>query len=132
MKKFMLTILAVIYLGTTYGATIHLHYCMDRLVNWSLREENTGKCSNCGMQKEGERPDDCCKDQHSQVKIENDQKLPEAVSEGIDVVSVVSTSSFFETFYNCPISLIKQTFRDPDPPQSAGIAIYLLNCLFVI
>jgi hypothetical protein len=36
MKKFITAILAVLYLGTSSGATIHMHYCMGKLAEWGL------------------------------------------------------------------------------------------------
>ena len=35
MKKAIVSILAVLYLCSSAGATVHLHYCMGKLVNWS-------------------------------------------------------------------------------------------------
>jgi hypothetical protein len=36
MKKILVSILAVFYLASSVGATVHLHYCMDKFINWSL------------------------------------------------------------------------------------------------
>jgi hypothetical protein len=68
MKKALATILAVIYLSTSIGATVHFHYCMGKLASWGLTDQHSsavklytcpihseissdhpGNCSKCGM-----------------------------------------------------------------------------------
>ncbi|MBK8522228.1 MAG: hypothetical protein IPL54_15650 [Chitinophagaceae bacterium] len=39
-EKFITAILAVLYLGTSSGATIHMHYCMGKLAEWGLGHQN--------------------------------------------------------------------------------------------
>jgi len=74
-KKIIVTILAVVYLATSVGATIHLHYCMGKLVGWSIAHKQSSSCSNCGMPKVQDGTEDsCCKDQSRHVKNDNDQK----------------------------------------------------------
>lgn len=75
MKKCVVFILAVLYIGSSTGATIHLHYCMGKLVNMSLSKDQAKKCPNCpGEEKNGSCSKDCCKDLHKTVKLEKDQK----------------------------------------------------------
>ena len=98
------------------GATIHLHYCMDKLVSWSLKAENPNKksCPFCGMAKTtpdkhcGKQAKGCCKDEQKQIKVEKDQKASDAsfnlakpflVSDdhkAVEVASVVVTSPSLE------------------------------------
>ena len=47
MKKFITAILAVLYLGTSSGATIHMHYCMGKLADWGLGHKNSKTCGQC-------------------------------------------------------------------------------------
>src|SRR6185295_20228695 len=72
MKKILVSILAVFYLATSVGATVHLHYCMDKFINWSLLKGGD-KCSKWGMEKDG----GCCKDENKFVKNNIDQKVAE-------------------------------------------------------
>ncbi len=69
MKKFLTLILAMLYMGTSTGATFHMHYCMEKLVDVSLwHDEETHVCdSSCCK--------NCCKDVHHTVKLEKDQQL---------------------------------------------------------
>jgi hypothetical protein len=81
MKKVLATILAFVYLSTSMGATIHLHYCMGKLASWGLIDHESRNCMQCGMLKKTSSPrciavkTDCCRDEHKQIKTDKDQKL---------------------------------------------------------
>ena len=81
MKKLLATILAFVYLSTSMGATIHLHYCMGKLASWGLINHESKNCGQCGMIKKTPASQsmtakmDCCRDEHKQIKTDNDQKL---------------------------------------------------------
>ena len=49
MKKLLVTILALIYLGSSTGAMMHLHYCMGKLAETSFSKKNNATCNKCGM-----------------------------------------------------------------------------------
>jgi hypothetical protein len=51
MKRTLLTILAIFYLGVSSGATVHFHYCMGELVSWGLAKQAGKVCDFCGMSK---------------------------------------------------------------------------------
>jgi hypothetical protein len=75
MKKLIITVLAVFYLGVSSGATVHFHYCMGELIEWGLSNdssEGADDCSNCGMKKGVS--EDCCKDQKQELKLKECQK----------------------------------------------------------
>ena len=80
MKKFFVSILAFLYLSTSMGATLHLHYCMGKLISWGLINHESANCDFCGMPKKmsGENPGikkGCCRDEHKEIKSNKDQKL---------------------------------------------------------
>ncbi len=77
MKKLIITVLAVFYLGVSSGATVHFHYCMGELIEWGLSNdssEGADDCSNCGMKKGVS--ENCCKDQKQELKLKESQKAP--------------------------------------------------------
>jgi N6-adenosine-specific RNA methylase IME4 len=84
MKKFLTTILALIYLSASVGATIHWHYCMGKLISWGLTDRDGKNCSFCGMPKSNQAnhcqigKKGCCKDEHKHIKIDNDQNATES------------------------------------------------------
>ena len=73
MKKFALAILAFFYLSTSAGTTLHLHYCMDQLVDWNLgsNEKPEDTCSNCGMPKTEATNNGFCREEHKHIKLED-------------------------------------------------------------
>ena len=81
MKKLLTTILAFVYLSTSMGATIHLHYCMGKLASWGLIDHESKNCAQCGMIKKNSATEcmaakmDCCRDENKQIKTDKDQKL---------------------------------------------------------
>jgi len=102
MKKVLATILAFVYLSSSMGATIHLHYCMGKLASWGLIDHERKNCEQCGMVKQSsfshstELKTECCRDEHKQIKTDKDQKL--------------SPSEFFK--YNIPAHSI--AVNEPD------------------
>jgi hypothetical protein len=80
MKKVLATILAFVYLSSSMGATIHLHYCMGKLASWGLIDHESKNCTRCGMLKKIPSSQNlaakmnCCRDEHKQIKTDQDQK----------------------------------------------------------
>ncbi len=72
MKKFLITILAIVYLGSSTGATVNLHYCMGKLKSWDLFHASKNTCGSCGMEK---AKTGCCHDEQKQFHAAQDQQL---------------------------------------------------------
>lgn len=94
MKKFIVTFLAIFYIGASSGATVHVHYCMGKLIDWGLSDSEANDCSNCGMEKS--KSEDCCKDEHHKLTLKDSPKPSPVVYEfnspGIGIPSVVAFS----------------------------------------
>ena len=128
MKKVLVSILAIFYLSSSVGATIHLHYCMDKLINWSLLNGDGDKCDKCGM----EKGDGCCKDEEKFVRNGIDQNITESSVQSMQVFSTAPLFPFINTSENYYSSLIERyPVCHARPLISAG-EIYLLNCVFRI
>lgn len=131
MKRFVITLLAVFYLGVSSGATVHFHYCMGQLIDWGLSQEKAESdktCSNCGMIKGN--ADDCCKDKQQEYKVKDFQK---------------SASSFFQVkvFALEPLAFNQLTETAVSsaslphpvgnaPPRSEKTPVFLRHCNFRI
>jgi hypothetical protein len=131
MKKFVVLILAFLYLSASVGATVHLHFCMNKLVEGGLWHNNDKTCGKCGMEKSQEKENGCCKDEQKQVKLESDHKgvTPYSLTE---LGSVALPVAVFEL---PDIELPTVTEQNPQshaPPRSGGIAVYIRNCVFRI
>ena len=72
MKKIAIILLLFVYGFTTVGATVDVHYCMNKYVGWELGDHNEDeKCGKCGMT-ESKTKNGCCKDEVKQVKLNGD------------------------------------------------------------
>ncbi len=74
MKKIIVAILALLYITTSTGATIHMHYCMGELADWGIGLNDSKTCGKCGMDKSDEKDNGCCNDEQKQVKLETDHQ----------------------------------------------------------
>ena len=129
MKKFLATILALIYLGTSMGATVHLHYCMGKLMSWSLSDKKDGKCGTCGMQKSGHKG--CCKDEHKQIKFDKDQKITESAFQFLSTsLDAVAISTDLSLIYFSLVIIESPTAHAP--PRLGAVPIFVLNRNFRI
>ena len=126
MKKVFALILSLVYLASSVGATVHLHYCMDKLVNWSLKDEGN-KCKKCGMEKDG----NCCKDENKFVKNSLDQSTSGAI-QLLQVPIVDVHLSFINIQHGYSCSSINEYPTNHAPPIDSSVDILIRNCVFRI
>ena len=126
MKKVFAFILAIVYLSSVAGATVHLHFCMDKLVNWTLKDEGS-KCQNCGMEKDG----GCCKDESKFVKNTIDQSATGAI-QLLQAPAIDTNFSFTKVADSYSFSYINDYPVSHAPPLRTGSDILLHNCIFRI
>lgn len=140
MRKFLVTILALVYLTSSVGATVHLHYCMDKLVAWGLGHEKSDKksCPNCGMSKSTtdkhctKESKGCCKDAQKQVKLENDQKLNEASFKLAKISAETTNPAFSDLSFKYVSSISEEYPVTHAPPQEKHIPLFVVNCVYRI
>ena len=128
MKRILVSILAVFYLASSVGATVHLHYCMDKFIAWSLLKNDGNKCDKCGMEKDG----GCCKDENKFVKNNIDQRLAESSIQLMQMATVAVPDTFIYTSEHYFSSLINEYPTSHAPPRNNGVGIYILNGVFRI
>ena len=132
MKRILLTFLALFYLGVSSGATVHLHYCMGELANWSLLKSDESKCEFCGMTKNATKKSSCCKDDVKQAKIDQSKKSAQLVYEFKQVPAVVPVS--FKNYVN-QLALSAQkthTVFSNAPPEKLRVPVFIQNCTYRI
>ncbi len=130
MKRVLATILAIIYLTTSVGATVQLHYCMSDLVGWELSAKQSSSCSTCGMTKKGHKG--CCHNEQKIIKIEKDQKNVEESS-----VILKAPLALIQTNYSVfpRVDLFNSIEENPvsnAPPHKYKVPVYLYNSVFRI
>lgn len=131
MKKFLLSILAFVYLAASTGATVQLHFCMGRLANAGFFKED--HCGVCGMDKGSNSENGCCKDKKETVKISIDQKYSTTSIFNFEqpFTDIVAVFTGFQ-----PHLAVLPNNKVPPvsnaPPRSQAQPVYLLNRNFLI
>ena len=128
MKKILVSILAVFYLSSSVGTIVHLHYCMDKLINWSLLKSEGDKCNKCGMDKDG----GCCKDEEKVIKNNVDQNIAGPVVQSMQVLPTAALCAFINTSEDRFSSVIERHPICHAPPLIRAGEIYILNRVFRI
>lgn len=135
MKKALLFLWTVFYLGTACGAPVHLHYCMGKMIGWDLiGTKQSDTCPSCGMHKQSQMGRNCCKDvpkcikaakQEAAVTQTNVTSLP-------DLLPV--TLPYIHTRYT-PILLatnLHYNYIGFSGPPGKPLPVFLKNCVFRI
>ncbi|WP_316809745.1 HYC_CC_PP family protein [Pedobacter heparinus] len=132
MKRTLLTILAIFYLGVSSGATVHFHYCMGELVSWGLEKQSRTICDFCGMPKSASKKKSCCKDVEQQVKVAKSQKVNQVIYKFDQLPSLSVLPELFVS-YQAPVPVkITGTAWSNAPPDEQQIPVYLKNCTYRI
>lgn len=72
----------LLYSAVTIGATVHIHYCMNRVTGISFADSNNAICNTCGMAKN--KAHGCCREECKQFKVAADQLLTTNIYTGED------------------------------------------------
>lgn len=132
MKKFITAILAVLYLGTSSGATIHMHYCMGKLADWGLGHNKSKTCGKCGMEKSSEKDNGCCKDEHKFLKDDSAQKVTESNLQLMQLMTTALPSAYIQLPELALPSLTEESPNSNAPPRTPAVPVYIRNCVFRI
>lgn len=132
MKKFITAILAVLYLGTSSGASIHMHYCMGKLADWTLSDSKSKSCPKCGMEKSNKADNGCCRDEHKFLKDDSAKKLAETNVQMLQFLSLAVPASFIELPAIDFPSVTEENPISHSPPRTHGVAIYIFKRSFLI
>ncbi|HEU4610331.1 MAG TPA: hypothetical protein VFS31_19560, partial [Chitinophagaceae bacterium] len=132
MKRFAAIILAVLYLASSAGAGINLHYCMGKLAGWDWSQSESAYCTHCGMEKSNKKDNGCCKDEHKFVKNLSDQKLAES---GFQII-LLSGAALVSKPIELPSHFINSVSHERPvgngPPDYVRKDIYILNRTLLI
>lgn len=72
MKRLLIVIFLMVYVGVSTGITLTLHRCMGELVEVGVWQNEL--CGNCGAKKQAE-PHKCCTTETQQIKLTVDQTV---------------------------------------------------------
>lgn len=128
MKKFLVTIIAVFYLGASVGATVNLHYCMGRLVNWDFTHKKDRTCNKCGMEKSAQKG--CCEDKYRVLQVEKDQKAESAYQ--LMQPAAVAATAIFPSISSELVLHISEEHPVSNAPPRSQVPVHIRNCVFRI
>ncbi len=129
MKKTVVLLLMLIYGSATMGATVHLHYCMNEFVGWSLLSGSDDKCGKCGMEEKDQ--EGCCKDEHKQLKLKTDHQKA-GVSAFFMVLAPAITTPVPVFNFQPFLQIIERYSTCHAPPNTGDIPLHVFHCVFLI
>jgi hypothetical protein len=132
MKKILVAILALLYITTSIGAPVHLHYCMGKFDSWGFGHSKSKTCDKCGMEPSEKRDSGCCKDEQKFIKNDTDQKAPKTAFQMSGVMAVAVPVSFFEIPPDATTVVRGKNPISHAPPNGDSLAVYIRNRVFLI
>ncbi|MFT3681520.1 MAG: hypothetical protein QM791_14715 [Ferruginibacter sp.] len=128
MKKFIVSILALLYLGVSSGVAMEIHYCMGKQAGVELYGSDDDHCGKCGMK---EKKGGCCSDEHKFYKLEDSHKN---VSNDLQLEAPVAiiTTHFPEYYFERISDPVARSLKSHSPPLYPGLSACILNCVFRI
>ena len=119
-------------MGTSTGATFHMHYCMGKLIEVGLWHSEEIKCSKCESKPTTACAMKCCKDKHKTVKLEKDQKATENAVHAMQLGVMATPVSFVDIPQANFMSLVAAYPVINAPPRSSKVPTHILNCTYRI
>lgn len=132
MKKLLAISFALLYLVSSAGATINLHFCMGELADWTVGKEESKICGGCGMEKAQESDNGCCRDEQQFIKNSSDQK---AIDISFQLLTWQQEAPAVMPFpYTFPKMAADATEfpLNHAPPRSGRVASYIRFCSILI
>lgn len=117
---------------TASGATVYMHYCMGKVVEWNIMGKEKSKCPKCGVTKNNKNCKGCCKDEHKQLKS-SDHNIIQDAFQGMQI-SAIALLPTFKFEYNT-ITFSSVTEENPNsnaPPRIQDVPLFIRNCVFRI
>ena len=128
MKRFLIVIFALLYIGLSSGITLTIHHCMGKLVEVGIWQDET--CNTCGAK---HAHTSCCSTETQFIKISDDQNVDQL--QVIKYVPMAIALLFdLRDLYNLPET--EQEANIPvhsnTPPEWSGTDRLIHHCTFLI
>ncbi len=126
MKKIIVFILAVLYLGITTGAEVNIHYCMGKIADIKFDNNNDDACGKCGSK----TAMPCCGHQYKLIKLSDAHQL---VDNSVNFhAPLVQPQTFNEYHFACMHQIIENNNASTHAPPLSPPDICIKNCVFRI
>lgn len=125
MKKFITAIIAILYLGSSSGVAMEIHYCMGKKSGVEFYGAESKLCSKCGMiEKKG-----CCHDKHQFYKLQDAHKIV-AAEDKINFTPLLICSVFPVYDWSVTSQHADKIYQNHSPPQFIKPSVLIMNCIF--
>jgi hypothetical protein len=133
MKKLFLYLLSFVFIITSSGVMVNMHYCMGKLAGTSISIANnsTKKCGKCGMEKVTKKGKGCCHDSKKLIKNVVDQNTTNNFC-NIEHPLTILPSTHFDILSIVTPNIDKYSYYSHAPPHDFGVPIYIADCSFLI
>jgi hypothetical protein len=134
MKKLFLYLLSFVFIITSSGVMVNMHYCMGKLAGTSvsLVTNSPKKCGSCGMEKTSKKGKGCCHDAKKLIKNVVDQNIANSFFNIDHQIAFLPNTSNFETLLIVVSDNSKRSNYSHAPPDHLGVPIYIADCSFLI
>lgn len=127
MKKYLVSILAFLYLSLSTGIVINLHYCMGDLASVELGLSHDDTCAKCGMKDQK----GCCETEYQLVKVQDVHQAAKDFSASVLNSPVLSPPPVSITWV--PVFVSTPAYPSYSyPPDSGPIDRCVLHSVFRI
>ncbi len=130
-KQFLVLILSFVYISSSTGAFVHVHYCMGEVASWGFGANQSTVCGKCGMEEVIGETTGCCNNEQQVIKLVNDQKVSEANFhfEQHYVEAITPQLARFSSQYFPSLS---ERIHPTSAPPLRKVPLFLFNCIFRI
>ena len=134
MKKLFLYLLSFIFIITSSGVMVNMHYCMGKAAGASLSivSSTPKKCGKCGMKKSTKQGKGCCHDSKKLIKNVDDQNIINSFFSVDHQIALLPNSNNFETLLIVVSDNFNRSNYSHAPPDHLGVPIYIADCSFLI
>jgi hypothetical protein len=129
MRKFVVTLLLLLYMIPTFGVNVNVHYCGGELSSISIGAKSENPCT-CGSKK---MKKNCCEDKTFSYEVDDNQaKTQECLLTFSNSFNLdVALPSSFEICYVCFPTIVSEYYFH-HPPNNVKPPLYILNQVFRI
>ena len=127
MKKIIVALLAILYMGSSSGIAMDIHYCMGKESGVEFYGAGNSKCSKCGMtEKKG-----CCHDKQQFYKLKDAHKtVSNDVDFGFSDVAILHNYAVYNWLLTGTNA--DKKVQNHSPPNFSTPSICIMNCIFRI
>lgn len=128
MKRFLLVLFTLLYLGVTSGVVLDYHYCMGKLADVSVWHDET--CPTCG---EKAQTHSCCSTETEFMKLSTDQETARTQTAAFTPIVIallldrIGLSLVYEPEEATPSPVTSNL-----PPECSNVPLFVHHCTYLI